>query len=49
MHVASGAVEPDELRSLGQLLSAHVRLEERELFEHLQQVVPADELASLTR
>jgi hemerythrin-like domain-containing protein len=46
-HAVAGAVEPEELRSLGELLRAHVRIEEREVFEHLQQVVPAEELAAL--
>src|SRR4051794_2610328 len=32
---------------LGALLEAHVRLEERELFELLQQVVPEERLAAL--
>lgn len=32
---------------LGELLEAHVRLEERELFELLQQVVPAERLDAL--
>ena len=34
--------------ALGALLHDHVRLEERELFEEIQRVVPADELGALS-
>jgi hypothetical protein len=45
--VAAGEVEPETLASLGSLLHDHVRVEERELFEEIQRVVPATELARL--
>jgi Hemerythrin HHE cation binding domain len=40
-HVAAGEAASDELRALGSLLSEHVRMEERELFDEIQRVVPA--------
>jgi hypothetical protein len=45
--VAAGAVSGESLAALGSLLRAHVRLEERELFEDLQRIVPAPELDRL--
>jgi len=42
--LAAGEVSGETLEALGSLLRAHVRLEERELFEHVQRVVPAAEL-----
>lgn len=48
-HVVAGDVAAEELRTLGSLLLDHVRMEERELFEHIQQVVPEAELAELLR
>ena len=45
--VASGEVSGVTLEELGSLLQAHVRLEERELFEDAQRVVPAAELDQL--
>ena len=47
--VAAGDVPPETLRALGTLLSDHVRMEERELFEAMQRLVPAEELDALTR
>jgi iron-sulfur cluster repair protein YtfE (RIC family) len=44
---AVGDVPPEALAALGTLIHDHVRLEERELFEEIQRVVPADELAAL--
>jgi hemerythrin-like domain-containing protein len=38
---------PDTLRELGTLLHEHVRVEERELFEAIQETVPAAELDRL--
>ena len=35
------------LETLGTLLHDHVRLEERELFEEIQRVVPEEELKGL--
>jgi iron-sulfur cluster repair protein YtfE (RIC family) len=45
--VAAGEVEPATLDALGTLLHDHVRLEERELFEEIQRVVPSAELDAL--
>jgi hemerythrin-like domain-containing protein len=45
--VSAGAVSAEILRALGTLLHNHVRLEERELFEAIQRVVPAAELDAL--
>jgi len=45
--VAAGEVEPATLEVLGLLLHDHVRLEERELFEEIQRVVPGAELDAL--
>ena len=45
--VAADDVRADTLRGLGTLLSDHVRLEERELFEAIQATVPGDELDAL--
>jgi len=44
---AAGDVSGETLAQLGALLRAHVRLEERELFEDVQRLVPADELDTL--
>jgi hypothetical protein len=38
---------PNELRALGSLLCDHVRIEERELFDEIERVVPAAELERL--
>ncbi|HEX5191167.1 MAG TPA: hemerythrin domain-containing protein [Solirubrobacteraceae bacterium] len=40
---------PDALHKLGAALAAHVRLEERELFEIIERAMPADELLELAR
>ena len=47
--VSAGAVSVEILRALGTLLHDHVRLEERELFEEVQRVVPSGELDALAR
>jgi hemerythrin-like domain-containing protein len=47
--VAAGDVASETLRVLGDLLHAHVRAEERELFEAIQRVVPTSELDALAR
>jgi hemerythrin-like domain-containing protein len=44
---AAGEVSGTTLETLGSLLRAHVRLEERELFEDVQRVVPPAELDAL--
>jgi hemerythrin-like domain-containing protein len=46
---AGGEVFAETLEALGSLLRAHVRLEERELFEDVQRVVPPAELDALVR
>ena len=46
-YVVAGDVPAAELRVLGSLLRDHVRAEERELFEQIQQVVPEAKLAEL--
>jgi hemerythrin-like domain-containing protein len=45
--VVAEEVDPESLRTLGRLLREHVRVEERELFEEIERVVPASELAKL--
>jgi hypothetical protein len=45
--VAAGDVSGETLDVLGALLRAHVRLEERELFEDIQRIVPPAELDAL--
>jgi hemerythrin-like domain-containing protein len=45
--VTAGDVRPDTLRQLGTLLHDHVRIEERELFEAIQRLVPPEELDML--
>ncbi len=45
--VAAEDVSPDTLRELGTLLHDHVRVEERELFEAIQRLVPDAELARI--
>ena len=45
--IAAGEVEPATLTALGTLLHEHVRVEERELFEEIQRVVPNAELEAL--
>ncbi len=41
---AAGEITPEALRTLGNLLRDHVRLEECELFEAIERIVPAAEL-----
>jgi len=40
-------VDVEALRELGERLAAHVRLEERELFPMIEEVMPPDELRAL--
>lgn len=42
-------VTPDVLEELGEALSEHVRLEERELFPLIESSMPADELLTLAQ
>jgi hypothetical protein len=46
--LAGGGNRPlDSLHELGEMLAAHVRLEERELFPLIEAALPPDELAAL--
>lgn len=45
--LTAGRADASAMRALGELLEAHVRLEERELFPLLEQVVPRERLAVL--
>ena len=44
---AAGDIPPETLRRLGDLLHDHVGVEERELFEEIERIVPAAELERL--
>ncbi len=41
---AAGGIPPEALRTLGELLHRHVRVEERQLFAEIERTVPAAEL-----
>jgi iron-sulfur cluster repair protein YtfE (RIC family) len=41
---AAGDIPPEALRTLGELLHDHVRVEERQLFAEIERIVPAAEL-----
>jgi hypothetical protein len=45
--VAAGTVDRETLAAAGELLDAHIRLEERQLFPLIEELVPDDELRSL--
>jgi len=45
--VAAGIVDRETLDAAGELLDAHIRLEERQLFPLIEQLVPDDELQRL--
>jgi iron-sulfur cluster repair protein YtfE (RIC family) len=47
VEAAAGDIPPEALRTLGELLQDHVRVEERELFEEIERIVPAAELAGV--
>jgi hypothetical protein len=47
VEAAAGEIPPEALRTLGDLLRDHVRVEERELFEEIERIVPAAELEGL--
>src|SRR5206468_3328711 len=42
--VAAGIVDRETLAAVGELLDVHIRLEERELFPLIEELVPDDEL-----
>jgi iron-sulfur cluster repair protein YtfE (RIC family) len=46
---ATPAAAPVTLEQLGAELTAHVRLEEREVFPLIEQSIPVDELEALAR
>jgi hypothetical protein len=45
--VAAGVVDRETLDAAGALLDAHIRLEERQLFPLIEELVPDDELRRL--
>src|SRR5436190_15915778 len=45
--VAAGIVERETLDAAGELLDAHIRLEERQIFPLIEELVPDDELRGL--
>jgi hemerythrin-like domain-containing protein len=45
--IEQGRVSSESLQALGQALSAHIRKEERHLFERMQQLMTGEELARL--
>jgi hemerythrin-like domain-containing protein len=45
--VAAGSVDREPLEAAGALLDAHIRLEERQLFPLIEELVPDDELRRL--
>ena len=45
--VAAGIVDRETLDAAGELLDAHIRLEERQLFPLIEELVPDDELRGL--
>ena len=45
--VAAGSVNRETLDAAGELLDAHIRLEERQLFPLIEELVPDDELRRL--
>jgi hypothetical protein len=45
--VAAGSVDRETLDTAGALLDAHIRLEERQLFPLIEELVPDDELGRL--
>jgi hemerythrin-like domain-containing protein len=45
--VAAGSVDRETLKAAGELLDAHIRLEERQLFPLIEELVPDDELRRL--
>jgi hypothetical protein len=45
--VAAGIADRETLHAVGELLDAHIRLEERELFPLIEELVPDDELRRL--
>ena len=44
IEAAAGDIPPEVLRTIGDLLHDHVRVEERELFAEIERIVPAAEL-----
>ena len=46
--VTDGEVQPETLRSIGELLEVHIRLEEREVFPMIEEALPQKALRELT-
>jgi hypothetical protein len=46
--VTAGSVDRETLDAAGELLEAHIRLEERQLFPLIEELVPDDELQRLS-
>jgi hemerythrin-like domain-containing protein len=46
---ATETMTPEEIRALAEQLSAHIRKEERQLFEHLQERMSVEEMTSTGR
>jgi hemerythrin-like domain-containing protein len=46
---ANSAPSVEELRELGEILDAHVRLEEHEIFPYVERTVPEEELIAMQR
>ena len=44
---ATGTMTPEEIRALAGRLSAHIRKEERQLFQHLQERMSGEEMARI--
>ena len=44
---AAGDIPQKALRTLGELLQDHARVEERELFKEIERIVPAAELDAI--
>jgi len=47
VNAGEGTMNPGELEAFAKLLSVHIRKEERQLFEAVQQRMPQEELKSL--
>ena len=45
--MAAGIVDRETLQAAGELLDAHIRLEERQLFPLIEELVPDDDLRRL--
>ncbi len=48
-HAQAGELNANDLKTFGQMLSNHIRKEERQLFEKLQQFLSAEQLSAMGR